>query len=70
MFAVSDTGTGDDDGGERMTLGLAAVAGIVKQSGGTMGIETRPEGGTVVRVYLPRAEEAALAAPLARAQSA
>jgi signal transduction histidine kinase len=38
-----------------MALGLAAVAGIVKQSGGTLGIESRPEGGTVIRVYLPRA---------------
>jgi signal transduction histidine kinase len=42
------------DGGERMALGLAAVCGIVKQSGGTMGLESRPEGGTVIRVYLPR----------------
>jgi PAS domain S-box-containing protein len=69
MFAVSDTGVGMDpeaqerpfepyfrrsDGGERMALGLAAVCGIVKQSGGTMGVESRPEGGTVIRVYLPR----------------
>lgn len=72
MFAVSDTGSALEpetharpfepfvrrsDGGERMALGLAAVAGIVKQSGGTMGVESRPGGGTVVRVYLPRAEE-------------
>ena len=70
MFAVSDTGVGiaaggagaalravssaRSDGGERMALGLAAVCGIVKQSGGTMGVESRPEGGTVIRVYLPR----------------
>jgi signal transduction histidine kinase len=69
MFAVSDTGVGMApeaqerpfepylrriDGGERMALGLAAVCGIVKQSGGTMGVESRPEGGTVIRVYLPR----------------
>ena len=71
MFAVSDTGTAmapearerpfepyvhRSDGGERMALSLAAVAGIVKQSGGTMGVESRPEGGTVIRVYLPRVE--------------
>ena len=69
MFAVSDTGIGIApearerpfepyfrriDGGERMALSLAAVCGIVKQSGGTMGVESRPEGGTVIRVYLPR----------------
>ena len=71
MFAVSDTGAAiapearerpfepyvhRSDGGERMALSLAAVAGIVKQSGGTMGIESRAEGGTVIRVYLPRVE--------------
>ena len=69
MFSVSDTGVWmaaeaherpfepyfrRSDGGERMALGLAAVCGIVKQSGGTMGLESRPEGGTVIRVYLPR----------------
>lgn len=73
MFAVSDTGSlaaeakarpfepffRAGEGGERMALALAAVAGIVKQSGGTMGVESRPEGGTVVRVYLPRVGVAA-----------
>jgi PAS domain S-box-containing protein len=69
MFAVSDTGSGlapeaqarpfepfyrPSAGGERMALGLAAVCGIVKQSGGTMGVESRTEGGTVIRIYLPR----------------
>jgi signal transduction histidine kinase len=69
MFAVSDTGAAiaaevrdrpfepfyrRSDGGERMALGLAAVCGIVKQSGGTMGVESRPEGGTIIRIYLPR----------------
>jgi PAS domain S-box-containing protein len=69
MFAVSDTGAAIEpeaqerpfepffrrsEGGERMALGLAAVCGIVKQSGGTMGVESRPEGGTVIRIYLPR----------------
>jgi hypothetical protein len=34
-----------------------------------MGVESRPEGGTVVRVYLPRVEarQTAEAAPTARA---
>jgi PAS domain S-box-containing protein len=69
MFAVSDTGAAiaaeaqarpfepfyrRSAGGERMALGLAAVCGIVKQSGGTMGVESRPEGGTIIRIYLPR----------------
>lgn len=69
MFAISDTGSGlapeaharpfepfskPIEGGERMALGLAAACGIVKQSGGTLGVESRPEGGTVIRVYLPR----------------
>lgn len=69
MVAVGDTGTAlapeardrpfepffqRSEGGERMALGLAAVCGIVKQSGGTLGVETRPEGGTVIRIYLPR----------------
>jgi PAS domain S-box-containing protein len=77
MFAVTDTGSSlapetherphepfvrRSEGGERMALGLAAVAGIVKQSGGTLGIESRPEGGTVIRVYLPRAGAAGPAA--------
>jgi PAS domain S-box-containing protein len=85
MFAVSDTGVGmapearerpfepyfrRRDGGERMALGLAAVCGIVKQSGGTMGVESRPEGGTVIRVYLPRVGAERLAQqPPARATS-
>lgn len=69
MVAVADTGAAlapeaqhrpfepffqRSEGGERMALGLAAVCGIVKQSGGTIGVETRPEGGTMIRVYLPR----------------
>jgi PAS domain S-box-containing protein len=75
MFAVSDTGSLSEEakarpfepfyrpnaGGERMALALAAVAGIVKQSGGTMGVESRPEGGTVIRIYLPRVGTPALA---------
>lgn len=74
MFSVADTGSGlpgeararpyepfvrRGESGERMALGLAAVCGIVKQSGGTMGVETAPDGGTTVRVYLPLAAEAA-----------
>lgn len=76
MFSVADTGSGlpgevrarpfepfvrRGESGERMALGLAAVCGIVKQSGGTMGVEAAPDGGTTIRVYLPLAAEAAAA---------
>lgn len=74
MFSVGDTGAGlpgevrarpfepfvrRGESGERMALGLAAVCGIVKQSGGTMGAEAAPAGGTTIRVYLPVAAPAA-----------
>lgn len=55
MLAVSDTAT-VAEGGERMGLGLATVFAIVQQSGGTIGVESKPGTGTTVRVYLPRAE--------------
>jgi PAS domain S-box-containing protein len=68
MLAVSDTGPGlspealarpfepflrQDAAGEQLALALAAVSGIVKRSGGTMGVEAGPDGGTTIRVYLP-----------------
>lgn len=69
MLSVADTGSGlhpevqarpfepffqPSERGERMALGLAAVCGIVKQSGGRLGVESQPAGGTVIRVYLRR----------------
>jgi PAS domain S-box-containing protein len=80
MLAISDTGDrrdsesrpfvdGDDEGGERLGLGLAAVYGVVHQSGGSVGIESAPGVGTTVRIYLPSAD-AALRASLSRTQSA
>ena len=39
-------------------LGLSMVYGIVKQSGGYVGAESRPDEGTVFDVYLPRVEKA------------
>ena len=63
MLSISDTGGADEDeSGERLGLGLAAVYGIVHQSGGSIGVESDPELGTTVRIYLPTAEVAATAA--------
>jgi PAS domain S-box-containing protein len=42
--------------GKGTGLGLAQVYGIVRQSGGTMRIESREGEGTIVRLLLPRAE--------------
>lgn len=42
-------------GGHAGGLGLAAVFGMVAQSGGALGIRSAPGQGTVVRVYLPEA---------------
>ena len=41
--------------GQGSGLGLSQVYGIARQSGGTMRIESEPGGGTVVRLFLPRA---------------
>lgn len=44
-------------------LGLATVQGIVGQSGGRIEVECPPEGGTLFRILLPRAEPTAEASP-------
>lgn len=56
MLSIADTGRPADTGDERLGLGLAALVGLVKQSGGTMGVEAEPGVGTTVRVYLPRVD--------------
>jgi signal transduction histidine kinase/CheY-like chemotaxis protein len=76
VLSVRDTGTGMDavtlarvfepffttkGVGRGSGLGLPQVLGFAKQSGGGVRIQTRPGGGTTVRVYLPRAATPAAA---------
>jgi PAS domain S-box-containing protein len=66
QLAVSRTGKTLDESAEESRsdpsltdsadLGLAAVHGIVKETGGTVLTESEPTGGSTVTVYLPRAQ--------------
>jgi two-component system cell cycle sensor histidine kinase/response regulator CckA len=88
LLEVGDTGHGMDPAtlqmafepffttkptGKGTGLGLSMVYGIVKQSGGYVWIDSEPERGTRVRVYLPVAsgaadEEDEVPAPVVRAR--
>ena len=72
VLSISDTGIGmsqevqahlfepfftTKDVGQGTGLGLATVHGIVKQCSGTVEVQSKEGGGTLFRVYLPRARE-------------
>lgn len=82
MIAVADTGEGMTPEvaarvfepffttkplGKGSGLGLPQVLGLAKQLGGGVEIDTAPDRGTTVRVYLPRAEALDVVAPAAQA---
>ncbi len=86
LLSVTDTGEGMDDetsarlfepffttrdGGETRGLGLATVQGMVRRSGGDVGVTTQAGVGTTLQVYLPRlAPEAGTPAPARRTRGA